>query len=324
MIKSPKFWYKRNNIISVLLSPLSLSYKIIHRIYYRLSREVKVSIPTICVGNLVLGGIGKTPVVIAIRKLLSDNYKNIFVILRGYRRYSSDVRIVNKNDEPKDVGDEAILHNNYGQVCVALDRKEGANLCIENKADLLILDDGFQTKHIKKDISLIVCDTLNKFGNEKIFPAGPLREGIEFGLSRADAIILINNSKNSLKLDRSFGLPIFHAKKKIEIPNLKTKNIFAFCAIGSPENFYNSLSENGLNIKQKKSFPDHYFYSDSDIEKIINLAENSKLEIITTEKDIIKIKKIYRKKIKIVKLQIIFSSKKDLKKFLKKKLINFI
>ncbi|MDC3091041.1 tetraacyldisaccharide 4'-kinase [Rickettsiales bacterium] len=319
MIKPPKFWYKKNNIISILLGPLSLSYNLIHRIYYRLCREIKVSVPTICIGNLVIGGVGKTPVVIAIRELLSKNYKNIFVLLRGYRRYSSNVRIVNKDDEPKDVGDEAILHKNYGQVCVAFDRKEGANLCIENKADLLILDDGFQTKHIKKDISLIVCDTLNKFGNEKIFPAGPLRESIQFGLSRADAMILINNSNNTLKLNPSFDLPIFHAKKKIAIPNLKTKNIFAFCAIGSPENFYHSLSENGLNIKQKESFPDHYFYNDSDIEKIINLAERSNLEIITTEKDITKIKKIYRKKIKIAKLQIIFSSKKTLKKFLEKK-----
>ena len=153
MKMAPKFWYVKHHIFSILLSPVSLLYNIIHKIYYKLSSEIKISIPTICVGNLVIGGAGKTPVVIELRKLLSKNYNSIFVLLRGYRRTSSKEKIVDINDEPEAVGDEAILHKKYGQVCVAKDRKEGANLCIQNKADLLILDDGFQSKHIKKDIS---------------------------------------------------------------------------------------------------------------------------------------------------------------------------
>jgi tetraacyldisaccharide 4'-kinase len=320
MIKTPKFWYIKNHIFSIFLSPLSLFYNLVHKIYYRLCSEKKISIPTICVGNLVVGGTGKTPVVIELRKLLSGNYNNIFVLLRGYRRSSSKAKIVDINDEPRIVGDEAVLHKNYGQVCVAKDRQKGANLCIQSKADLLILDDGFQSKHIKKDISLIVCDTLNQFGNAKIFPAGPLRESIKSGLSRADALILIKNSKNNLELKFPNDLPVFNAKKKITIPKLNTKNILAFCALGSPENFYNSLTEIGLIIKQKKSFPDHHFYSDNEIIQIINLAEKDSLDIITTEKDIIKINRKFRKKIKFTKLEIIFKSKQSLKYFLKERI----
>ena len=320
MKMAPKFWYVKHHIFSILLSPVSLFYNIIHKLYYKLSNEIKISIPTICVGNLVIGGAGKTPVVIELRKLLSKNYNSIFVLLRGYRRSSSKAKIVDVNDEPEAVGDEAILHKKYGQVCVAKDRKEGANLCIQNKADLLILDDGFQSKHIKKDISLIVCDTLNQFGNTKIFPAGPLRESIDFGLSRADALILINNSKNNFELKFPIGLPIYNAKKRIIIPKLKTKNIIAFCALGSPENFYNSLIENGLIIKHKKTFPDHHFYSDKEINQIINLAEKNNLEIVTTEKDITKIGRKFKKKIKTTKLEIIFKSKQSLKNFLEERI----
>ena len=126
---APKFWYVKHHIFSILLSPISLFYNIIHKIYYKLSSEKKISIPTICVGNLVIGGAGKTPVVIELRKLLSKNYNSIFVLLRGYRRSSSKAKIVDINDEPEAVGDEAILHKKYGQVCVAKDLHSPESHC---------------------------------------------------------------------------------------------------------------------------------------------------------------------------------------------------
>ena len=130
-------------------------------------KEITIKTPTICIGNLSVGGSGKTSVTIAVRKLLSKNYKNIFVLSRGYKSLNRKPKIVSNHDTAKEVGDEACVHKMYGKICIARNRKEGALLCEKLMSDLIILDDGFQSKNIKKDISIVVFESDRMFGNEK-------------------------------------------------------------------------------------------------------------------------------------------------------------
>ena len=318
MLIKPKFWQIKNHPFSVILSPLSILYNLIHKFLEFISNEIDIQIFTICIGNLSMGGSGKTPVVLALRKLLSKKYKKIYVLSRGYRGSNKKAKLVNKNDSIDLVGDEALLHRKYGDICIAKNRVEGAKLCRENKADLLILDDGLQTKHIKKNISFIVYDTLEQFGNKKVFPAGPLREDINYGFSKADAFIIIKNSDNNLDINFPKEKPIFIAKKKIKVPKLKTKNVMAFCGLGSPENFYNILEDYGLKILLKRTFEDHHFYKDNEILGMIEESKKKKLEIITTEKDYIKINKKFQRDINVAELNIIFESEKGIKEFITK------
>ena len=192
MIKTPNFWFKKNHILSTILTPLAYIYYHGHLLKRCFEKEITIKTPTICIGNLSVGGSGKTSVVISIRKLLSKNYKNIFVLSRGYKSLNKKPKIVSNHDTPREVGDEACVHKIYGKICIARNRKEGAILCEKLMSDLIILDDGFQSKNIKKDISIIVFESDRMFGNEKLLPAGPLREKIVDGLIRADAVICID------------------------------------------------------------------------------------------------------------------------------------
>ena len=320
MIKTPNFWFKKNHILSTVLTPLAYIYYHGHLLKRCFEKEITIKTPTICIGNLSVGGSGKTSVVISIRKLLSKNYKNIFVLSRGYKSLNKKPKIVSNHDTAREVGDEACVHKIYGKICIARNRQEGAILCEKLMSDLIILDDGFQSKNIKKDISIIVFESDRMFGNEKLLPAGPLREKIVDGLDRADAVICIDNEngKSSLKLPHS--LPIFFANKRISFNKKPKKKIFAFCGLGNPENFFKSLENIGLIIIKKKIFPDHHYFNNSEIEKLVKIAENEKIDLVTTLKDFVKIENKYKGKIIVANLNIDFKNKDELLKFLNNKL----
>ena len=320
-LKQPNFWYsKKRSFLSKTLYPLSLVYSFLFFINRKFSKECEVSIPIICIGNLVIGGGGKTPTVIALRKILANNFKKIFVLSRGYGGKGDISREVLENDSHKEVGDEAIINKKYGPVFVSKDKIYGCKMCLKNKADLVILDDGFQSKNVKKNLSILVVDKNQMFGNKKVFPSGPLRENIKTGISRADIIITTDISNSYLRKIIPKKVPIFLAKKIIKIYNLKKKEVLAFCGIGYPDNFFYELERKKIIIKKKIVFGDHYAYSENDIEKIILTAKKEKLEILTTLKDLVKIKKKYWSKIKVVNLSLKILEEKKLNRLIIKKL----
>ena len=187
----PGFWYT-NNFLTCVLYPFSFLYLVFSIILKLFKFEKKVSVPVICVGNLVMGGSGKTHTCIAIRKLVKKYFKKTTVLTKGYKGFQKKSHIVRADDDFRKVGDDALIHSLYGAVCVSKNRVEGANYCIKHKANLIILDDGLQSKHIYKDLTLLIVDGKQKFGNKKLFPAGPLREILNYGLNRYDAIILVD------------------------------------------------------------------------------------------------------------------------------------
>ena len=320
MYKQPKFWREKNSKISIFLLPISMIYYFFFSIVTKLKKEKKIPLPTICVGNIVIGGTGKTPLTIALRKILSKKFNNIFVLTRGYGGSLSHAKIVDNKDDASSVGDEAMIHAEEGFTCVSKNRIDGAHLCLQENADLLILDDGLQSKHIKKDLSFILIDSIYQLGNERIFPSGPLRESLQSGIQKADAIFLIGNKKIIFDINCLRNKPIFYAKKIVKIPKIKSKNVYAFCGIGFPENFFDALNTKGLNIVKKKKFGDHHTYKDREIEEIIDFSKNRKLEILTTKKDIIKIDHKFWKYINVVDLKIKVESEKKILDFCLRKI----
>ncbi len=149
MLKTPLFW-KKKSIVSFFLLPFSFFYYLGYLIYRLLKKEVEIGKPVICVGNLVIGGAGKTPLVLKIRQLLSSDFSKIFVLTRGYLGKNNGPLIVKKTMHYQDVGDESLIHASFGSTCVSKNKVEGAKLCKKNGADLIILDDGFQSINVKK------------------------------------------------------------------------------------------------------------------------------------------------------------------------------
>ena len=320
MINTPSFW-KKKKIISFLLSPFSLLYLLGLKTYEFFSKEIDIKIPVICVGNLVAGGSGKTPVTIELRKFLNKKYSKVFVLTRGYKGKLKGPIIVSKKSNFIDVSDEAIIHAKKGLTCMAKDKKLGANFCKKNGANIIIMDDGLQSKDIKKDFKILVVDDQYGFGNKFVLPAGPLRQTIKNAVKNCDVILIIKNNKigKNLKIEKHKN--IFYAEKRVKLKKLKYKNIFVFSGLGNNENFVSKLRKLNVNIKMIKNFPDHHKFSNNEVSNIIKTAREKKLSIVCTEKDYVKIPPQFKKFINVAYLEMkIFSSKK-LIELINKKLI---
>ena len=270
--KKPKFWDDQKiSFWSILLLPLSAVYLIINLIIKILKNQNKFPIPIICVGNLYLGGTGKTPLVKKIFDISKSLGKNPAFIKKYYNYLFDEINMLEKS----------------GKIYTNKIRKEGILSAIADEHDVAILDDGFQDFTIKSNFSILCFNSKQLLGNGFLIPSGPLRESLNV-ISRADCIV-INGDKNfkfENKLNKNMGekkLPIFYSKYKIRnVEKLQNKEITAFAGIGNPSNFFELLKENNLNVKKSYSFPDHHNYTQKDFDKI---KGDLSTIIVTTEKD---------------------------------------
>jgi tetraacyldisaccharide 4'-kinase len=297
-MRAPKFW-NSNNIISILLSPFSFIYG-----YATKSRTkksgYKSSVPVICLGNITAGGTGKTPAAIEIARYLIAEGKKVAFVSRGYRgNFEGVVKVAKQTADI--VGDEPLLLARVAPTWISKDRAEAVKLA-EKEADIIIMDDGFQNPAVEKTIAIIVVDGEYGFGNGRIIPAGPMRETLESGLKRADAVLVIGQQKH--KFD--FGsTPTFKAKLEMEIqPELHEESVVAFCGIGRPSKFFDGLKENKVEVVEELSFPDHHHYTDSDFKAIFGIASKHKSIVATTEKDMVKVPDHFRKVMYAVKAKL--------------------
>jgi tetraacyldisaccharide 4'-kinase len=296
MINTPEFWYKKDLISrfkTLLLLPFSIIWILLSLIKRNFAKRYKSHLKVICIGNLSIGGTGKTPFSIQTYKILEIlGYKPVF-LTRGYRGLTKGPILVNKSHNHKDVGDEALLLSKVGTTIVSSNRCVGAKY-IENlkkNYDIIIMDDGLQNYQLEQDIKLLLIDKKLLFGNGYCIPAGPLRQTITQGLKKIDAIIFTGDG-NIKDINLNFINNIQNFDTKLEIKNtFKTKqnNFLAFCALGNPIKFFNTLKKNNFKIVLTKSFPDHYEYKIKDINTLREEADNRNLKLITTEKDYVKI-----------------------------------
>ena len=288
----PKFWDKnRASLFSILLLPLSLLIKLLSFFKCFLTKSKKSSIPIICVGNIYLGGTGKTPLCIEIFSILKKLNMNPAFIRKEYRSFQDETDL-EKNIGPVYLNDRRIL---------AIKEAE------ENKANVAILDDGFQDFSIKKDLSIICFNEKQWIGNGFTIPSGPLRENLS-AIKRADCIVI--NGRKNIDIEKQIfskkkEIKIFYAKYEPQnINEFKNIKIVAFAGIGNPKNFFELLDENNLNILSKIDFPDHHKYSKNELEKLIKKSKEKNAVLLTTEKDYFRIEKDYKVNVKYLKIKL--------------------
>ena len=288
----PKFWDKTNiSFFSVLLIPIALTLKLLSLVKRSFTRRNQCSIPIICVGNIYLGGTGKTPLCIEIFSILKNLNMNPAFIRKKYDSFQ----------------DEANLEKQVGPIYQNIKRMEAIKEAIQNKVNIAILDDGFQDFSINKNLSIICFNEKQWIGNGMLIPSGPLRENLS-ALKRADCVF-INGKKNidteSEIYSKNKEIRIFYTEHKSQnISEFKNKKVIAFAGIGNPINFFNLLKENNIDVIEEKEFPDHYNYSEKELKNLISSAKEKNAILLTTEKDYFRINKNYKKNINYLKIAV--------------------
>ena len=321
----PKFWDKKNNsFLSILLYPLSIIYYLIIVIRKKISIPQKFNIPIICVGNIYIGGTGKTSAAIEIMKILNQT-KKICFLTKGYGRkskkdiYLNELNISNQNTV--DTGDEALLLNKYGDVYISNNRAKAINTIIKLGYDAIILDDGFQDHLIFKNLNILCFDSKNWIGNNNLIPSGPLREPLK-AIKEANFIVIKGEKNQIIENDIrkiSPNIEIIYAENRIENnETLKNKNFIAFTGIGDPYSFFNTLLNNNIKIIKQIIYPDHFQFTEKNYKVLFQEAENNNCNLITTEKDWVRISKQFKDKVYYTKLSTLLIGKESLEKELKK------
>ena len=308
----------RKIILYPILCFLSYVWRILHQLKIMFGRYEKMPIPVVCVGNITLGGAGKTPTVIFLANYLQKNNIKAHVVSRGYgRKFKDSVLVDQTTHGAYEVGDEPLLISKYAKVWVSKKKKEGILKAYRAGAELVLLDDGHQNFSISKDINILVLDAEVNLATEKIFPVGNLREHPKSAISRADFLISIGSADSNKNLVE----PFFHNYNDqiIEgkfvpyiIPKLRKKKLVAFCGIGRPEKFFSMLKKLNLDIIQEFSFPDHHFYSKEELAKICDLATKNNALVVSTEKDFVKIPTTFQRKIHAIGIELHLSNDKKL------------
>ncbi len=319
MLKAPKFWYlKKDTILSSSLYPLSLLFRFGTKIRNLVSKKNQSPLPTICVGNIVVGGAGKTPVALKIGELLiKSGYKPHF-ISKGYAGLTKISTLVKSWHSATSVGDESILLSEVAPTWVGNDRINSSILAKSEGSDCLIMDDGFQNPNIQKDFSIIVINSEQEFGNRRVMPSGPLRESIKRGLSRTNLVIVIGNPSEEIKKTVPDHIPIIESNFEIKKENksFKGQKIVAFAGIAYPEKFFNSLKDQGANIIKEISYPDHHIYNENDLLSLVETANKTQSILVSTKKDYVRIPKSYRSLVNTLEGEIIFKDEQLLREIL--------
>ncbi|MBD1164444.1 tetraacyldisaccharide 4'-kinase [Pelagibacterales bacterium SAG-MED13] len=313
IFKKPKFWdLKKPNFLAYLLLPFSIILELNNLMNKLISKKKFDKIKTICIGNIYLGGTGKTPTTIKIYNLLKkDNLK----IKTAKKHYPSQI-------------DEEILLREKSEFITSKNRSNIIKTGIKLNYDLIIFDDGLQEKQIDYDIKFVCFDSQNWVGNGFLIPSGPLRENLK-SLKNYDGVF-IKCSSNTKNLDEIYSIiknlnpniKVFHSN--IIVKNLEkfdlSKKYLAFSGIGNNKSFREVLAKNKFNIIEEISFADHYNYKNEDISHILERAKNLNADILTTEKDYVKIPINFKKDIKFLKIDLHIIEEKELIKFIKSKI----
>ena len=308
--KKPKFWdLKKPNLTSYLLTPFTFPLIINNFIISKKNKKIE-GIKSICIGNIYVGGTGKTPATIKLYKILKKIEPNICTGKKFYSIHQDEKEILEKKTN-------LISKEN---------REKIINIAVKNNQKIIIFDDGLQDRNIDYDLKFVCFNSENWIGNGKLIPAGPLREKIS-SLKRFDAVFLKHNEFNNevLELIKSYNHKIEIFNTSYEITNLKkldlSKKYLMFSGIGNPNDFKKILQKNKFNIADEIIYPDHFNYNQKDIKYIKNKAKKNNLKIITTEKDFVKISKLGDKNIDFVEIDLKIDNEKKLIDFIKQKIL---
>ncbi|WP_430395368.1 tetraacyldisaccharide 4'-kinase [Ferrovibrio sp.] len=324
MPRTPDFWSAgTTSSLPALLSPLALLYGLGNRLNRAMARPQEVAVPVISVGNLVAGGAGKTPTAIALATRLRAMGYTPGMVSRGYGgSEAGPLRVDPALHDAARVGDEALLLARAAPTWIGRDRPEAARAACRAGCDILLADDAHQTYALERDISLLVVDAAQGFGNGSLIPAGPLRESIAEGLARTDAVILIGEPVRPFDFG---GLPVFAAALRPlaeDAAKLKDERVLAFAGIGRPEKFFNTLESIGAYVAERQAFPDHGTYDADTVMRLVERAVALKAQAVTTEKDLMRLPQEARAMVQVLRVELTFQAPQQLEAFIGKALAN--
>lgn len=305
-MKTPKFWDK-DGWQAKILAPISWVYGKITQERIRRAKPYKCGAKVICVGNITAGGVGKTPVAMAMAEKYLKDGKKVFFVTRGYKGKLKNVVVDLERMTADETGDEARLLASVAPTVIAPKREIGAKMAVKLGAEVIIMDDGFQNPGLYKDESYLVFDGGVGIGNGRIIPAGPLRETLEDGEKRADYVLIMGEDKTGLS--KKCKLPVLFGRLEAEAFYCPNKRVLAFAGIGHPEKFYKTLNELGYETVITHDFADHYHYGLKDIEALLAEAEALGLAVVTTEKDVVKLPVGAREKLFVLKVRAVWEQR---------------
>jgi len=294
-MKTPGFWYRPQATPAArLLAPAGAVYDLASRLRRTLVTPQRAPVPVVCIGNLVAGGAGKTPVTLALARRLAEIGITVHTLSRGHGgSLAGPVRVDSERHSAADVGDEPLLLARAAPAWISRDRPAGARAAASAGAQLILMDDGFQNPSLAKDLSLLVVDGGSGFGNGLILPAGPLRERPEHGLARADALVIMGPDRAGIRaLAARHGLPALGARlvpSPEDAARLRGRKVLAFAGIGRPEKFFATLAELGAEIAGAVPFPDHHAYTPDEVMRLVETAQERGAVPVTTEKDLVRL-----------------------------------
>lgn len=288
MMREPWFWRSKTlaaRAVAAGVSPLAVAYDVVQRTRWRLTAPAASPVPVICIGNAALGGVGKTPCAIAIRKLLAGEGVECHFLTRGYGgREKVPLRVDPDRHSASDVGDEALLLARHGPTWVSRNRPAGAEKAAEAGARAIIMDDGFQNPTIAKTFSVLLIEAGNARDNERIFPAGPLREPVTRAKARADITVFVGPDRETAEHEASAQQSPF-AAWLAPAGGPAPQRVVAFTGIGKPQKFFDMLKANGFELARTIAYPDHHDFSEHDLRALARIADAQNAPLITTKKD---------------------------------------
>jgi len=292
--ETPPFWWRKPSMACFALIPFAKIYGLCARRKLRRKRPPTLALPVLCIGNFTLGGSGKTPLTIAFANEAKAMGIKIGIVSRGTGGAKGGLHLVDvTHDRARDVGDEPLLLARHAPVVIGVDRLSAAKQLQNLGCDMILMDDGFQSRRLYPDFSLLVVDAARGIGNGHVFPAGPLRAPITDQLAFTDALLILGQEEGANKIIRLAARqakPISTARLTASASHKVAKKKFlAFAGIGHPQRFFRTIEAMGGKVIEQRIFADHHFFSPHELQNLSASAAAQKLWLATTAKDYIRI-----------------------------------